>query len=553
MLLSGDRVVVLSYGWIEQPGLLGADAADDRSMSSSYVPGIATTVVTTVDVSDPAAPAVVASLEVEGNYLSARAAGGSIRLVTTSLPSLVFAYPGGPSPTGSDGAVLDEAAATEFNREVIRAVTADAWLPQRITRTDDGAVTRGPVLDCAAVAHPGVDSGLGTLTVMTLDPLAADDDGLVVDADAVTANGENVYASTDRLYVATTAGGWNATGITDPATDLHGFDVSLPQQTTYLASGTVDGWLLGRWAISAEDGYLRVATTTSSPRGETSAPDIATDEIATDEIAPDDAVSNQVLAPAPTATQSSVHVLAEADGALVQVGRLDGLGPDESIRAVRWFGDIAVIVTFRQTDPLYTVDLSDPTAPRTTGELKVTGYSAYLHPIGGSRLLGIGQEATTDGVTTGTKAEMFDLTDLTAPRSVASMVWPDSSSQVEWDSRAFTYLPERSMAIVPVDFYPQYTEEPNPGVAGVEPLRGSYGPSVLAVDVAGDAVVESARWSPQAEAGQAGWSYIEAVVVTGDSVVVRLSGSTADGAATTTSLVVLAVDDLAVEASVAIG
>ena len=79
------------------------------------------------------------------------------------------------------------------------------------------------------------------------------------------------------------------------------------------------------------------------------------------------------------------------------VGELRGLGVDEQIQSVRWFDDLAVVVTFRQTDPLYTIDLTDPTHPRRLGELKIPGFSAYLHPIGDDRLLGLGTDATPDG------------------------------------------------------------------------------------------------------------------------------------------------------------
>ena len=92
------------------------------------------------------------------------------------------------------------------------------------------------------------------------------------------------------------------------------------------------------------------------------------------------------------ATQDNgIVVLDEKDGRLEQVGELAGLGVDEEIQSVRWFDDLAVVVTFRQMDPLYTIDLSDPTRPRRLGALKIPGFSAYLHPIGDDRLLGLGQ------------------------------------------------------------------------------------------------------------------------------------------------------------------
>ncbi|OON33252.1 hypothetical protein BSA16_01360, partial [Micromonospora sp. Rc5] len=86
-----------------------------------------------------------------------------------------------------------------------------------------------------------------------------------------------------------------------------------------------------------------------------------------------------------------------------------GLGRGERIHSVRYLGPTGHVVTFRRTDPLYTLDLTDPAAPRVTGELKITGYSAYLHPAGPGRLLGVGQEADADGRAQGLQVSLFDV------------------------------------------------------------------------------------------------------------------------------------------------
>ena len=90
-------------------------------------------------------------------------------------------------------------------------------------------------------------------------------------------------------------------------------------------------------------------------------------------------------------------MLATRSGRLEKVGQVGGLGRGERIYAVRFIGDRGYVVTFRQTDPLYTLDLADPAHPRVRGELKILGYSAYLHPVGEHELLGIGQDATPEG------------------------------------------------------------------------------------------------------------------------------------------------------------
>ena len=152
---------------------------------------------------------------------------------------------------------------------------------------------------------------------------------------------------------------------------------------------------------------------------------------------------------APT-SESFVTTLAQQDGTLVQLGQLGGLGRDERIYAVRFLGDVGYVVTFRQTDPLFTIDLSDPAAPRLRGELELLGYSAYLHPLGDGRLLGIGQSATAEGRLTGAQATLFDVSDPDAPRVASQVDLPSGWSDVEQDHHAFLWWSPAGLAVLPV-------------------------------------------------------------------------------------------------------
>ena len=115
--------------------------------------------------------------------------------------------------------------------------------------------------------------------------------------------------------------------------------------------------------------------------------------------------------PPPTARSSSSAVYVLDADTLAKVGKVGGLGEGERIYSVRFIGPVGYVVTFRQVDPLYTLDLRDPAAPEVTGELKITGYSAYLHPAGDGRLIGVGQEASEKGRTLGTQVSLFDVSD----------------------------------------------------------------------------------------------------------------------------------------------
>ncbi|HSM43900.1 MAG TPA: beta-propeller domain-containing protein, partial [Acidimicrobiia bacterium] len=142
-------------------------------------------------------------------------------------------------------------------------------------------------------------------------------------------------------------------------------------------------------------------------------------------------------------------VLSLIGDSLVPIGKVDGLGETEQIYSVRFMGDTAYVVTFRQTDPLYAVDLTDPRNPTVVGELKIPGYSAYLHPVGDGLLMGVGQDATDDGVVQGTQVSIFDVSDLSDPKRLDTYSLSEgTNSQVEYDHRAFLYW--EGLAMIPV-------------------------------------------------------------------------------------------------------
>ena len=130
-----------------------------------------------------------------------------------------------------------------------------------------------------------------------------------------------------------------------------------------------------------------------------------------------------------------------AIGGLMKVGRVTGLGVTESIRAVRFAGDVGYVVTFRQIDPLYVLDLSDPTDPKQVGELKIPGFSRYLHPLSGGLLFGVGRDADPrTGQELGLQASLFDVSDPANPTQIAILpLGDDARSSVEFDHRAFRY------------------------------------------------------------------------------------------------------------------
>jgi uncharacterized secreted protein with C-terminal beta-propeller domain len=154
-----------------------------------------------------------------------------------------------------------------------------------------------------------------------------------------------------------------------------------------------------------------------------------------------------------------------------------GLGRGERIFAVRFLGEKGYVVTFRQVDPLYTLDLSDPQKPTVRGELKILGFSSYLHPIGDDLLLGLGQDANEQGETQGTQLSLFDVSDLGAPKRLHQHSLGEStSSAAEYDHHAFLYWAPTKLTVVPVIAYRRddqfngafgFRVEPESGIAEV--------------------------------------------------------------------------------------
>jgi hypothetical protein len=394
LLLVGDRLVVLGTTWQVWGGPAASDAID-RRLSFPYGGGPAMTRVLVVDVGDPSAPVVEEDTTFDGSLVSARQYDDVVRLVlSTSTPRIDFVQP-------RRGRTPREARAE--NRRLVRESSIEDWLP---TVESDGA--SAPLVDCADVAHPDETSGFGTVTVVAFSP----DDPGARRTTAVTTSSEIVYSSTDRLYLATSSlGWWDGRDKESSTTDVHAFALD-GADTSYVASGEVPGQVRDRWSMSEYDGRLRVAT----------------------------ALGRNPWNPA----ENAVVVLEEQGETLAEVGRVGRMGIRERIQSVRWFDEVAVVVTFRQVDPLYTLDLSDPARPRVVGELKIPGFSSYLHPVGGDLLVGLGQDATPRGRTRGAQASVFDLADLADPRRVATATFGRHTEfAAAMDPRAFTYLPER--------------------------------------------------------------------------------------------------------------
>jgi hypothetical protein len=220
------------------------------------------------------------------------------------------------------------------------------------------------------------------------------------------------------------------------------------------------GYLIDQYALSQWQGYLRIATTTGTSWARADGP------------------------PADAQTSSSAVYVLSARGPVMRLaGRLTGLGLTERIYSVRFMGPVGYVVTFRQTDPLYTVDLSDPALPRVRGSVALTGYSAYLHPASATRLIGIGRQADAMGHAGGAQVSLFDVSDLAAPTRLATFALTAAISNAEFDPHAFLYWPAAHLMVVPLQATGMAAGAPvPPGGAAQSPDAPRSGALVLRID-----------------------------------------------------------------------
>ena len=401
LLLSGDHALVLV-----KPGFY----AFRGDFAPTPDAAVVKPQVLLVDLSG--APKVLSRYEGEGTLVDARQTGTLARVVLKTTPRIAL-----PESPGND-----EEKRVAANRSAVEAASLDAWLP-RWSVTTNGVTTAGKV-GCDQVSRPASFSGASMVTVLTFDLTAGalgagDPVSVAADADVVYGTGTSLYLAADQRWRMDIWPGRSTTAV-DPRTDLFRFNLPSNGRPTFAAGGSVPGFLINQYALSEWEGNLRVATTRQATGGAGQAD-----------------------------SSSAIRVLTESAGELRQVGVVDGLGKGERIYSVRFIGPRGYVVTFKQTDPLYSVDLSNPAAPVVTGELKITGYSAHLQPVGEGRLVGIGQEVSA-GRSQGTQVSLFDVSDPAKPARLAQQLVPHGQSEAEWDPHAVLWWPATQLLVVPM-------------------------------------------------------------------------------------------------------
>lgn len=470
MMLDDNRLIVLSsYSpWNtnlddELYKLLQWDDGYNSWRSSSM------TKFTTYDISNRSEPKVVQELYLEGYSVDAREIDGSIRAITHSWLNI-------PGLTGwlnmpSEYWELDyrdednrrafrEAIAYDTiveNSKALDSLDLEDLIP-KIYEKKNGAIVEHDMRteDCQNFAKPLDGFSRGFTNILSLDLFS---ESFSFESDHILSNHPLVYASQDVLVLSESSWDWwwfwGQDNVMEQ-TNIHTFDISIPGTTTYTGSGRIDGTILDQFSISEYQGVLRVATTVGQ--------------------------WNRWWMEDPEPMSSSIITLVrgvnpETDQPILQeYGRIDGIAETERIWSARFVEDRAYLVTFRNIDPLWTIDLSNPMNPAILGELKVPGVSTYIHPLNEDMLLTIGMgPAGDDGLGldwSNTRLSTFDISNITDPReaSVLSLSPVENSDEGQWtwayseamyEHKAFQYWGPKEMLAVPLSTYRSVEDSTN--------------------------------------------------------------------------------------------
>lgn len=460
MMLDGDRLVVISSvsTWtISNNDPLSAELGWDDAQNTYRTSSL--TKFTVIDVSNRSAPTMAKELFLEGSYMTAREVNGTVRTVTHAWMNIPGIQTWLNLPTGYWDLDYDDPLRLEVrekvgyqtildNQNTLSQLALVDILPKVYERVD-GVLTIHTMSDdaCADFVAPGDSMNRGFNSIFTFD---LNDENFDFQADHIVGNYPMVYASEDVLVLTENAWDWWwfwGNDNMDEATNIHTFDISNPGDTVYTGSGRVNGTILNQFSVSEHLGVLRVAATSGQwARWWMENPEPMSSSVITLVRGVDVDTDQQVL---------------------IEVGRVDNIAPEERIWSARFDGDRCYLVTFRQIDPLWVIDMSDETNPTILGELEIPGVSTYIHPLSRDHLLTIGMGPGPDGLGldwSNTRLSLFNISDPTAPAvdDVLSLTpvadptergWTWSYSEASYEHKAFQYWAPKSMLAVPLSTY----------------------------------------------------------------------------------------------------
>ena len=498
MMLEGDRIVITSsvnYWNLESNHplleLMGHEesysyyGSDGSLQTHTYTRYESLVMYSVVDISDKSNPVIEDELFIEGNYHTARLVDGTVRSVThlytyfdgirtwVDLPQYYYEM-----EDPQERMVLWNRSLRDTinsNQEEINSLTLEDFVPQMYLMNSDGTYsTISSYSDnCSEFSASQNSSVRGLTTIMTMKLLGEETE---FEIDHITSRWAHVYSSGNTLLLAEPVADWWwfwRNNDFEDATNIHAFDISDSNSTSYLGSGRVSGTVQDQFSMSEFQGSIRIASTSDAwgrwwLDGEV---DDNGEPIFT-------GPSNQVT----ILHHEGEDCLISPCNSLVQVGVVENIAPNETIWSARFIGDRGYLVTFENIDPLWVIDLSNPFNPIILGELEVPGVSTYIHPVNENTLLTIGIGPGEDGLGldwSTTQISLFDVSDPTNPTLADSMPispayidencediricgWSWSWSEATYEHKAFTYWAPADLLAIPLSTYRHVYNDESP-------------------------------------------------------------------------------------------
>ncbi|MCM3665105.1 beta-propeller domain-containing protein [Mesobacillus subterraneus] len=372
---------------------------DKIAKDSLIAPMTQSTKVIVYNVKNPAKPAQIREIELEGGYVSGRKVDNQVYLITQHYP---------------DFWLLKE------NREIdIRPKYFDS-----ASETKEKKISYDDIRYFPESREPNYTM------------IAAFDLNLPKKEAAITTylgSGNQIYMSKENLYLAVQNQGdlaMEERGVIASDTDIHKFAIN-GMDVKYHSSATVPGTVLNQFSMDEHDGFFRLVTTKG----------YAWDE-----------------------TKPSSNHLYILDKNLKEAGKIEGLARGERIYSARFMGDRIYMVTFKETDPLFVIEASDPRNPKVLGELKIPGFSNYLHPYDENQIIGFGQDTKIVAekgssqpriLTDGVKISLFDVSDMSNPEEKFTEIigGRGTYSPLNHDHKALLFNKNKNLFAFPISVY----------------------------------------------------------------------------------------------------
>lgn len=348
------------------------------------------------DISDRSKPSLIRKVQFEGNYTSSRKIGSFVYLILNYQPNYVY-----------------------INERQVYEVTPESAIPQIIDTNPNKKSKSSPICSCRNIKY--IDP-IQTTNFLILASISLDNPTFHIQKEVVLGASDTIYASLNNVYVANNfyeSAGPTAT-IHQNITQIYKFSVQ-NGKISYKGTGKVPGKPINQFAMDEQGDFFRIATQTYGSHG----------------------------------TASNVYVL---NNNLTTIGRLENLAITENMHSARFFNNRLYMVTFKRIDPLFVIDLQNPTEPKVLGELKIPGFSEYLHPIDENYIIGFGKDTVdtpkewaTQGDIKGLKIAVFDVSDPKNPKQKFTETIGDSGSNSPAleDHRAFLFDREKELLVFP--------------------------------------------------------------------------------------------------------